>query len=217
MSATMTQPESLAQAYDAFALTYERNRGQFDMTAVLDGFLARLPARGHLLDLGCGAGEPFARTFLERGWQVTGVDFSPAMLALAGRYAPAMTRILADMREVAFPERAFDAIAAVYSLFHVPRAEHPALFARMRAWLQPGGILLFTYATRAYTGQDRFEGYKTFMERELFYSHATPGELHAQLETAGLAVLEARERPIGGETFLWVTAKRPEESAPRSP
>lgn len=213
----MAQPESLAQAYDAFALTYERSRGQFDMTAVLDGFLARLPARGHLLDLGCGAGEPFARTFLERGWQVTGVDFSPAMLELAGRYAPAMTPILADMRAVDFPARTFDAIAAVYSLFHVPRAEHPALFARMHEWLRPSGVLLLTYATRAYTGQDRFEGTKRFMDRELFYSHATPEELHAQLEAAGLAVLEARERSIGGEAFLWVTAARPHESAAADP
>jgi cyclopropane fatty-acyl-phospholipid synthase-like methyltransferase len=199
---------SLARTYDAFALTYESSRGLFDMTEVLGDFHARLPAAGDLLDLGCGAGEPFSREFVERGWRVTGVDLSGAMLELAARYVPQMSRIQGDMRAVSLPRHSFDAICAIYSLFHVSAVDHPALFARMRDWLRPGGVLLFTYATRAYTGQDRFDGYKSFMGQELYYSHVTPSELVAQLDAAGLELVEARERSLGGETFLWVTARR---------
>ena len=202
----------LAAAYDAFAVTYERNRGHFDMTDVLGDFRARLPAAGDLLDLGCGAGEPFARDFVERGWGVTGVDVSRAMLDLAARYVPQMNRIEGDMRSVELAPNAFDAICAVYSVFHVPVVDHPALFARMRNWLRPGGVLLFTYATRSYTGQDRFDGHMSFMGRELYYSHATPSELVAQLHAAGLELVEARERSLGGETFLWVTARAGDDS-----
>lgn len=113
------------------------------MSDVLGDFAGRLPACGNLLDLGCGAGEPFACEFPRRGWDVTGVDFSARMLELA---------------------------------------------------------------TRAYTGQDRFDGHITFMGRELYYSHVTRPELDAQLVAAGFSVIEARERSIGGETFLWVTS-----------
>ena len=52
------------------------------------------------MDLGCGAGEPVAAAFIQRGWRVTGVDLSPAMLALAERYVTAMQRMQRDMRAV---------------------------------------------------------------------------------------------------------------------
>jgi len=41
-----------------------------------------------------------AAAFIQRGWRVTGVDLSPAMLALAERYVTAMQRMQRDMRAV---------------------------------------------------------------------------------------------------------------------
>lgn len=202
---TVQDDASIAAIYDSFAATYDANRDQFDLTDVLSEFRARLRATGSLLDLGCGAGVPVALDFLSHGWQVTGVDFSGSMLDLAARYVPAMRRINADMRSASFPARSFDAITVIYALFHVPWIEHPALFANMRRWLRPGGAALFTYATRDYTGHDRFNGTKSFMGRDLFYSHTTPQELNAQLAGAGLEAVDTRDRVIGGETFLWVT------------
>ncbi|WP_242464302.1 class I SAM-dependent DNA methyltransferase [Thiococcus pfennigii] len=209
----MGADHQLLAAYDALAETYDAHRGLFDMRAVLEDLFARLPACGTLLDLGCGAGEPCARAFLDRGWRVTGVDFCPAMLALAARYVPEMERIQADMRAVRLAPRRFDAVTAIYSLFHVPRRDHPALLARVRDWLRPGGRFLFTYATRAYTGAKRFDGTIEFMGQALFYSHATPEELRAQAEAVGLRWEDATPRAIGGETFLWVTLVRPTEGA----
>ena len=203
----------LSEIYDRFAETYEANRGQFDMTAILDDFFARLRhiQAGCLLDLGCGAGEPFPRTFLDRGWSVVGVDFSARMLELAARFAPGMRTLRADVAEVDFAPGQFDAIASIYALFHVPRSRHPALFANFRRWLRPGGKILFTYATREYTGRDEFDGTKEFMGQPLFYSHTTPDALRGQLLAAGLAVEDFRMREIGGESFLWVTAAKPQK------
>jgi SAM-dependent methyltransferase len=204
---------SLIGAYDALAADYEAGRDRFDMTDVFDAFYRRLaedrPAGGDVLDLGCGAGEPMARRFIEEGWRVTGVDFSRGMLALAERLVPQMTRVLADMRTCDFPNGSFDAAILVYSLFHLPQADHPALFARLFRWLRPGARLLFTYATKEYTGYDEFEGDKIFLGHTLFYSHTTPLKLRAQLEGAGFACDSASYRDIGGETFLWVTVQRP--------
>jgi len=200
---------ALCSIYDGFAHTYAEGRGVFDVSEVLEELVGRLPAVGELLDLGCGAGEPVATTFLARRWRVTGVDASHGMLVLAEKYAPSMSRVLGDMRDVDLPAESFDAVTAVYSLFHLPGADQPLMFRRMRSWLRPGGVALFTYASRGYTGSERFEGTLPFMGYDLPYSHGTPEELAAQLCDAGFDLVEMSERTIGGESMLWVTVRRP--------
>ena len=202
--------KTLPEIYDGFAATYDQNRGLFDMTGVITDFYGGLALNsGRLLDLGCGAGEPFARFFIEHGWKVTGVDFSRRMLELAARYVPSMHTVYADMRDIHFDADQFDAVTAVYSLFHVPKADHQPLFDKIYRCLKPGGKFLFTYATRQYTGQDTFEGYKEFMGEQLFYSHKTTQELYADLKETGFLVLSDACRNIGSEVFLWVTAGKP--------
>ena len=201
--------ESLQKIYDGFAETYDASRGLFDISDILDSFYAQLkPVPGHLLDLGCGAGEPVARYFIDRGWDVAGVDFSQRMLQLALKYVPEMHTIKSDMLDVDFDVNQFNAITATYSLFHVPATAHAELFEKMHRWLCPGGRALFTYATSSYTGSDEFDGFKTFMDKQLYYSHKTPGNLFADLDKTGFIIESSEYRNIGGEEFLWVTVKK---------
>jgi len=75
----------LALIYDEFADTYEHNRGLFDMTEVLESFYRRLgKSQGRVLDLGCGAGEPFASSFIERGSRIPVRTTSPQTRSLDG-------------------------------------------------------------------------------------------------------------------------------------
>lgn len=199
----------LQKIYDGFAETYEKNRHLFDMTDVIDDFYKNLPSRrGSLLDLGCGAGEPFPAFFIEKGWQVTGVDFSARMLELARRYQPAMKTIFADIRELELPAAQFDAVTAIYCLFHIEYKKHEEIFRKIHSWLKPGGFCLFTYATKEYTGEEIFNGYKEFMGKKLFYSHTTPEILSEILRFSGFSIESFQYRHIGGETFLWITIAR---------
>jgi SAM-dependent methyltransferase len=167
--------KSIARIYDEFADTYEENRGIFDMTDVFESFFRGFDIKkGSVLDLGCGAGEPFAAAFLRRGWSVTGVDYSQRMLELAQRYVPDMATVYADMCDVQFRPGQFDAVTIIYALFHVPRDKHVALFEKIYDWLRPQGRMLFTYATQQYTGQLEFDGYKEFMGQELGCSICGP-------------------------------------------
>jgi ubiquinone/menaquinone biosynthesis C-methylase UbiE len=201
----------MQKIYDQFADTYDQNRGLFDMSEIIDDFFRRLPGQpGRLLDLGCGAGEPFPAYFIARGWQVTGVDFSSRMLALAHRYQPDMKTILADISDVDFPDETFDAITAIYCLFHIEHEKHRDIFQKIFRFLKPGGKSLFTYATKEYTGAEIFNGYKEFMGEKLFYSHTTPGNLSAILKSIGFTIESEQYRNIGGETFLWMTIAKPE-------
>jgi len=200
----------LQKIYDRFADTYDKNRGVFDMSDVIADFHKRLPGlSGRLLDLGCGAGEPFPAYFIGQGWQVTGVDFSSRMLELAHRYQPDMETIFADITEVEFPDEQFDAITAIYCLFHIGYQKHQEIFQKIHRWLKPGGKLLFTYATKEYTGAETFNGYMEFMGEQLFYSHTTPDNLLAILRSTGFTIESDQYRKIGGETFLWVTITKP--------
>ena len=197
----------LITIYDEFARCYDEHRAVFNMDAIIADFCTALGGRrGALLDLGCGAGVPFAQTFAERGWDVTGVDFSPEMLRLARRHVPGMRTVENDMRAVDFPVASFDAVSIVYALFHIPAEDQFRLLESIYQWLRPGGRLLFTYACEEYTGQPEFDGCKEFMGRMLYYSHRQPSELYERLGRIGYAGIDGEYRAIGGETFLWVTA-----------
>ena len=200
---------TLSEIYDEFAKTYDENRGQFDLSELFTSFYTRLDSKkGALLDLGCGSGEAFSRLFIERGWQVTGVDFSEQMLQLANRYVPEMKTIHADITQIEFSQDQFDAIVAIYSLFHVPRKDHSQLFKNIYYWLNSGGKALFTYATKQYTGAEEYEGYVNFLGKDLFYSHTTPEKLYEELEAIGFLIEDKQFVEIGGETFLWVTVSK---------
>jgi ubiquinone/menaquinone biosynthesis C-methylase UbiE len=206
----MTIDMPLCEIYDQFAEHYDQNRGLFDMTQVLDSFFGRVQMeKGNLLDLGCGAGEPFAMFFVDHGWMVTGVDFSERMLAMAAKYVPGMLTICADMRQIDFAPASFHAVSAIYSLFHLSIKEQTVLLGKIYGWLSPRGKLLFTYATKEYTGSDEFEGFKEFMGQKLYYSHKRPAELFADLKNIGFLIESADYRNIGNEIFLWVTSVRP--------
>ncbi|MDS4059334.1 MAG: class I SAM-dependent methyltransferase [Candidatus Contendobacter sp.] len=199
----------LALLYDDLAETYAAGRHLFDTTPILEEFARFLPPGSRVLDAGCGAGEPVARHFVDRGDVVTGIDVSERMLALARRQAPEATFQRMDLRALDFLPASFDAIAAVYVVFHLPRAEHAALFAGFARVLKPGGALLLTLATREYTGQDEFDGEMAFLGRRLPYSHDRPEVALGKLHAVGLAVVGARPIETGGETFYWVIARKP--------
>src|SRR6185437_2183721 len=73
-------------AYDAFAPIYDeftaRNQYELWFSALLPE-LERFGLRtGKLLDVGCGTGRAF-QPMLDRGWEITACDISPAMVAKA--------------------------------------------------------------------------------------------------------------------------------------
>jgi SAM-dependent methyltransferase len=112
-----------------------------------------LPARGTLLDVGCGTGKSFL-PWEARGWSVVACDASPGMLERAAAKAgPATRTLLADARDLPTLGR-FDLVAMVDDVVnYVTADEHPAVFAGVRRNLAPGGLFvldtptLLTYRT----------------------------------------------------------------------
>ncbi|NTU80320.1 MAG: class I SAM-dependent methyltransferase [Chloroflexales bacterium] len=150
MSSTETP---LAPPYERYAPSYDAS-GQVRFALLvhiyLRELLARHPAPGRrALDLACGTGT-LALLLADDGWKVTGVDWSPAMLAQAvaklhgSGAASEVTLVRADMRRLhgAVPAAAFDLATCTYdSLNYMPdEADLAACFDGAAAALAPGGL-----------------------------------------------------------------------------
>jgi SAM-dependent methyltransferase len=100
-------------------------------------------APGRALDLACGAGRN-AVWLAERGWAVTGVDFSEVALANAQRLAAErgveVEWTAADLREWEPAGETYDLVAVLY--LQLPAAERRVVLARAAEAVAPGGTLL---------------------------------------------------------------------------
>ena len=97
---------------------------------------------GHALDVACGEGRN-AVWLAERGWHVTGVDFSDVALAKAAELAASRSAevdwVLADVLEYQ-PERSFDLVAVLY--LQLPADELARALRVAASALAPGGTLI---------------------------------------------------------------------------
>jgi SAM-dependent methyltransferase/protein tyrosine phosphatase (PTP) superfamily phosphohydrolase (DUF442 family) len=197
--------DRIADRYNAWASTVrEAERARY--TAVL---LEGLPPGAQVLELGCGSGLPTTQHLAER-FAVTGVDISEAQITCARHNVPSAVFVHGDMTELDFAPGTFDAVAAFYSLIHLPRDEQPALLRRIAGWLRPGGLLVATMGA-----QPIAEGVEEdWLGAPMYWSSFDADTNRSLIEQAGLELLSAREETAEefGEpvTFLWVIAQKPE-------
>ena len=175
----------------------------------LDELAARLPVDARMLDLGSGNGEKISR--LAGRFDVTGIELSERQLRLARAAAPEASLVQADFTALDCPAEAFDAVTALYSIVHVPRDEHPALFARIHDWLKPGGLFLASLSHVG--GPDRIE---EWLGVEMFFSGFDAETNRRLVRGAGFEVLSGEvewmhePEPHGDTAFLWMLGRKPE-------
>jgi len=135
--------DALAPSYDDFTLGYGYKYETWTAT-----LLARAEAEGlrgkRMLDVACGTGFSFI-PLLERGFQVTGCDVSPAMIAAArAKVGDRAELVVADMRELPVLGQ-FDLIWSLNSAMNylLSTDELAAALTGMRRNLAPQGLLLF--------------------------------------------------------------------------
>ncbi|MDB5157546.1 MAG: SAM-dependent methyltransferase [Mucilaginibacter sp.] len=139
--------QDVYKVYNKIAAWFSANRPTGIMEKkCLDDVIAHLPAGATILDLGCGTGIPILQYLTDKNLNVTGVDASSEMLAIAKTNFPATEFILQDMRKLSL-NRKFDAIIAWHSFFHLSADDQPAMFALFEQHLNVNGLLLFTSGT----------------------------------------------------------------------
>lgn len=137
---------------DDLAYIHDVGHGEFARRAVpglLDLFHQHGLDLGLVIDLGCGSGI-WAEQLLRSGYDVLGIDISPAMIALSKRRAPRGTfRCESFLRAKLPPCVAVTSMSECFNyLFDKqrdPYATLAKLFGRIHQALLPGGLLVFDF------------------------------------------------------------------------
>ncbi|KAF9741345.1 hypothetical protein PMIN06_012515 [Paraphaeosphaeria minitans] len=216
--------DRLKNCYDAIAHTYNAKLGNVLDSIRLD-YVNRLlgllndtdRAEATLLELGCGAGVPSTKTFLDNASpsiRVTANDLSTVQLDLARQHladhvgSGKVTLVPGDMLALDFPPCSFHAVTGFYSIIHLPRTEQVLLMRKIAGWLNPGGYFLANFAGEE---QESHVMEKWLGEEKgwTFWSGWGAEGSAKMVEDAGLEVLvrETRESSVDA-TFLWVIARK---------
>jgi SAM-dependent methyltransferase len=175
--------------------------------------LEHLPTgKGQLLVLGMGGGRE-AIAFAQMGFDVTGVDFIPAMvegaLANAARHNTIIKGLVQDIAVLDLPAETYDVIwlfAAMYSC--VPtRARRVQMLQRAQRALRPGGyfacqfswqpqqtlssmgVLMWRIAAWLTLGNRSYErGDMLWRNLEFKHNFSSESELHAEFAAGGFSV-----------------------------
>jgi 2-polyprenyl-3-methyl-5-hydroxy-6-metoxy-1,4-benzoquinol methylase len=173
------------------------------LVAEVDGLAA-----GRALDLACGAGRN-AVWLAERGWTVTGVDFSDVALengrGLAAERGVEVEWVQADVREWVPDPSAFDLVAILY--LQIPAEERRVVHGRAAASVAPGGTLLVVGHDREnlVSGTGGPQDARVLLDA---------GEVAAELEGMQIEKAERVLRPVEGERDAIDTLVRARRESP---
>lgn len=129
------------EKFDRQAETYERKRIRQELGHLRKRLLGH--ARGHVLELGVGAGANFP--YYTRDIKLTAVDFSPAMLdkakaANAAGFGLQVTFIESDVDSLSLPEQTYDTVVSTLSL--CAYGDPAQVLRNLNRWCKPGGEVL---------------------------------------------------------------------------
>jgi len=149
----MFENDPAKQAYEAFAGVYDDFNAANDYETWFEVLLPRLGElglrQGALLDVACGTGRAFG-PMLRRGWAITAVDISPAMVAKAREKFPDdIVFHVGDMRELPV----YGSFELVWALndpanYLLGDDDLATALSAMRANLAPDGLVAFDCNTR---------------------------------------------------------------------
>ena len=190
--------------YEA-AFRADRNLNNFELRFMesLDGYMS---SNARILDLGSGTGVPFDRHLVRKGYKVLGVDFAVRHLRSARRKVPEATYVKGDLSRIECAPESLDAVVSFYAIFHLPRREHAALFATIRRWLRPRGVVLMTLGTTdTEYGEDA-----EWCGAPMAWSSYPPEVYRQMLTETGfvIRVADFEGAPGDSEHHFWLLAQR---------
>jgi ubiquinone/menaquinone biosynthesis C-methylase UbiE len=197
---------AVRRAWDAVADDYAAvRRADGPDSRLLVELAADLPRGARVLDVGCGDGRRTIATLrdADSSLAVVGLDVSRVQLDLARDVGEALVQ--GEMTRLPFAAESVDAVTAYHSVFHVPREDHPAVYAEFARVLRPAGRLLVTVGSgRSETTRQNWLG----SGQPMFWSTPGPAATRRQLDTAGFAIeWERRVDDPLGSTALFVLAR----------
>ena len=150
------------QYYNDHAHEFAEQTQQVDFEGIQQEFIKLIPAGGHILDFGCGAGRD-SHYFLSRGYQVTALDGSNSLALLAEDYI--QQKVVWQSFEEFSAIDDYDGIWACASLLHLPWDILREVVWKLAAALHSEGIFYASFKYGEFAGM-RHGRYFTDMTEE---------------------------------------------------
>jgi hypothetical protein len=189
--------------YQQYAIDWDRERGRtlFEKDW-LDRFLALLPPNPSILDMGCGAAEPIARYFIEKGCDVTGIDSSASLIGMCKDRFPDQVWTVADMCTLSL-DRRFDGLLAWDSVFHLCPEDQRRMIPIFRRHARSKAALMFT------SGPSHGEAIGNYKGEPLYHGSLDGAEYRLLLDQNGFDVVShVVEDPQCGHHTVWLARIR---------
>ena len=184
--------------YNQYADEFTQATLHVDMESLYQPFLAELPERAYILDVGCGAGRD-TLAFKNKGYKVDAIDYSEELVeratSLTGIQVKLQSFYEIDEHEI------YDGIWACASLLHCERNRLVEVVGKLINALKPNGVV---YMSFKYGDSDRENDGRAFTDLNEGQAEALRGQFdHVQQIKQWIAVDQRPERQEQWLNVLW--------------
>ena len=201
---------NLKDTYNRIAKDWQRDHKQD--TWWIDGvdkFISFLKPNGAVLDVGCGAGEK-SKYLINKGLNVTGIDFSEKMIEIARREVPGGRFFVADIKDTKTVTGMFDGIFMQAVLLHIPKNEVMAVLEKLNRKLKSSGCIYIAVKEK------RLGGFEEEVKKEddcgypyeRFFSYFGIDEIKEYLKRLGMRVVYENIASSGGRRWIQVIGQK---------
>ncbi|MFN3743624.1 MAG: class I SAM-dependent methyltransferase [Hyphomicrobiaceae bacterium] len=188
MTTNAERYQRIAPLYDLLDLPFERRRYRPLRPMLFEGM------SGHLLDAGIGTGRNCA--FYPPGAVVSGIDLSPAMLAIARTRCPALAEggrlYQMDVTALSFPSGSFDAAVSSFLFCVLPNHQQVPALRELGRVVKPGGLIRLLEYVRPRGRLRRAISYAWQPWVTWAYGASFDRRTEAHVPEAGLELVESR-------------------------
>lgn len=150
--------------YDINAKEFVEGTLNVDFKATQDKLINKLPAKGYILDFGCGSGRD-TKYFLAKDFNVDAIDGSIELCKIASEYTNIKVRHM-YFNELSIVNK-YDGIWACSSILHLSLDDLVDVFKRMSKALKDEGIIYTSFKYGNFSGE-RNGRYFTDMTEDSF-------------------------------------------------
>lgn len=136
--------------YDTNAKEFVEGTLNVDFKVTQDKFINKLPAKGYILDFGCGSGRD-TKYFLAKDFNVDAIDGSIELCKIASEYTNIKVRHM-YFNELSVVNK-YDGIWACSSILHLSLDDLVDVFKRMSKALKDEGIIYTSFKYGDFSGE----------------------------------------------------------------
>ena len=201
----MNQTDANRISYNSIVKEWISHRNNTINTCIRD-FCELLPENAHVLDIGCGTGNPIDKYLNQKGFSVVGIDISEKMIEEAQKLNLSNTVfMLKDFIDFTSSEK-FDAVIAFDSIWHIEENMQEAVYIKVSQLLHSKGYFIFTH------GKENGTIKGNMFSEEFIYSAFSANKVKELIEQNGMDIVlwqeNYKEETTGTRDLLVIARKK---------